>query len=301
MAPIGLSPLPEAAPRCGAECESVQLPKCCETVVPMRLPVVCRFVCVGMVWLLDTGTAHSQAGAPDPYELIAAAIDQTRGITSYAELSMSVHRPDWRRTSSLVGWTRGRGDALIRFTAPAKDAGNATLKRGEKMWTFTPKLNRVIRLPFSLMSQSWAGSDFSYNDLSRSDNLLHYYKLKMVGVVETNGHVVYTIEAVPFDAAPVVWGKEEWVVRADSVLLSQTFYDQDMQPLKRMETLRIGELGGRVMPVLMRMSKLDEPDHYTEIEYLVAEFDLPLEDRMFTTFTLQSGTAPDHPGGARGG
>ena len=258
----------------------------------MQLPVLRLLVCAVTVWVPGAGAADSELPAPDPYELIAAAIDQTRGVTSYAEISMSVHRPEWQRTSSLVGWTRGRGDALIRFTAPARDAGNATLKQGEKMWTYTPKLNRVIRLPFSLMSRSWAGSDFSYNDLSRSDNLLHHYQLTLAGTEEADGHAVHTIEAVPFETAPVVWGKEDWVVRDDSVLLVQVFYDQDLVPLKRMETLEIGEMGGRTMPVRMRMSKLDEPDHYTEIVYRAVEFDLPLEDRMFTTFTLQSGAIP---------
>ena len=113
-------------------------------------------------------------------QLVEAAIDLTRGVSSYTEMTMRINRPDWRRSSSLVAWTRGRDDALIRFTAPAKDAGTATLKRGDKMWTFTPKLNRTIRLPYSLMSQSWAGSDFSYNDLSRTDNLLHEYDLAIV-------------------------------------------------------------------------------------------------------------------------
>ena len=258
----------------------------------MRFPRFYRSIRAGIVLLIAGGLAHGDDQAPDPYALIAAAIDQTRSLASYAELSMSVHRPDWQRTSSLVAWTRGRSDALIRFTAPAKDAGNATLKKGERMWTYTPKLNRVIRLPFSLMSQSWAGSDFSYNDLSRSDNLLHHYRLTIADRSEADGHAVYTIEAVPFDAAPVVWGKEEWVVRDDAVLLSQIFYDQDLQPLKRMDTLEIRELGGRLMPVRMRMSKLEEPNHYTEVEYLAVEFDLPLEERLFTTFTLQSGTAP---------
>ena len=256
------------------------------------------------------GDAVPQAAAapeqvPDPYELIAAAIDQTRGLSSYTEMRMRVHRPGWERSSALVAWTRGRADALIRFTAPAKDAGNATLKQGEKMWTYTPKLNRVVRLPFSLMSQSWAGSDFSYNDLSRTDQLLHSYQLALVGVAEADGHRAYSIEAIPRDDAPVVWGKELWVVRDDYILLSQTFYDQEFQPLKRMETLDIKRLGGRLMPARMRMSKLDEPDRYTELEYLQAEFDVPLEDRIFTTFSLRSGDAlrsgsAQQSGGRRG-
>jgi hypothetical protein len=222
-------------------------------------------------------------------DLVGGALDLMRGKTSYTELSMTIHRPDWERSSSLVSWTRGREDALIRFTAPARDAGNATLKQGDNIWTYTPKLNRTIRLPYSLMSQSWAGSDFSYNDLSRTDDLLRHYTLTIIDVSEVDGHRVYTIEAVPHDDAPVVWGKEEWVLRDDYVILSETFYDQSFVPLKRLETYEIGELGGRVMALRLRMMKLDEPDHYTEVVYDSAEFDIEIEDRTFTVFALQSG------------
>lgn len=240
-----------------------------------------------------TAAADDPEAAAEPEitaeELVAGALDLVRGRTSYAELSMVIHRPDWERTSSLVSWTRGREDALIRFTAPARDAGNATLKQGDKMWTYTPKLNRTIRLPYSLMSQSWAGSDFSYNDLSRTDDLLRYYQLTIIDTREEDGHSIYTVEAIPHDDAPVVWGKEEWVLRDDYVLLSQIFYDQSMEALKQLETLTIGELGGRVMPLVMRMSKLDQPENYTEVIYEQAEFDLEIEDRTFTVFSLQSG------------
>jgi len=234
-------------------------------------------------------TAEQSAEHPSARELIAGAIDLTRGRTSYTEMSMLVHRPSWERSSSLVAWTRGREDALIRFTAPAKDAGNATLKQGDKMWTYTPKLNRTIRLPYSLMSQSWAGSDFSYNDLSRTDNLLRYYDLEISNISEQDGHAVYTISATPHDDAPVVWGREEWVLRDDYVMLSETFYDQAQVPLKRMETLEIGQLDDRVMPIRMRMMKLEEPGSYTELVYRVADFDIELEDQTFTLFALQKG------------
>ena len=103
-----------------------------------------------LIVLLNATLAVLPAGLvaaeqPAARELIAAAIDLTRGRSSYAEFAMVIHRPDWERSSSLVAWTRGRKDALIRFTAPAKDAGNATLKQGEKMWTYNPKLNRTDR------------------------------------------------------------------------------------------------------------------------------------------------------------
>ena len=222
-------------------------------------------------------------------DLVSGAVDLTRGEYSYAEMSMLVKRPDWERNSSLLAWTRGREDALIRFTAPARDAGNALLKQGERMWTFNPKLNRNIRLPNSMMSQSWAGSDFSYNDLSRSDKWLRHYDLTITNTVAEDGHETYTVEAIPKEDAPVVWGKEEMVIRDDYVLISLTYFDQEMVPVKQMKTLEITELGGRMMATRMRMLEFETPDQYTELVYDDMDFDVELEDRMFTVFALQSG------------
>lgn len=238
--------------------------------------------------------AEEAAGAPTPtaHELVAAALDLSRGLTSHTLMTMQIKRPDWERSASMVAWSRGRDDTLMRFTAPAKDAGNALLKQGDNMWTYTPKLNRTIRLPYSMRSQSWAGSDFSYNDLSRSDKLLRHYQLEIVEQRrEDDGRTIYTIDAVPHDDAPVVWGKEVWVLRDDHVVLEQRFYDQALTLLKRMTTMDIREVGGRVMATRMRMSKLDEPDHWTEVIIESAQFDMELPDRMFTVFELKAGAS----------
>ncbi len=224
----------------------------------------------------------------DVLALVTNAIDQTRGLSSYSEMTMTIKRPSWERSSSLIGWTRGRQEALIRFTAPARDAGNALLKQGEKMWTFNPKLNRNIRLPNSMMSQSWAGSDFSYNDLSRSDKWLRHYELTLADTQTADGHNVYTVDAIPHEDAPVVWGKERMVIRDDFVLVEIIYYDQEMEPVKRLESLEIGELGGRVMATRMRMAEFDTPNEYTELHYDEMNFDVELEDRMFTVFALKS-------------
>jgi outer membrane lipoprotein-sorting protein len=265
------------------------------TTVARRCISVCLILSSGAVAGAElpasssTAPATAAAATSDARELVAAVIDQTRGTTSHGRLEMRIHRPTWERTSTLEAWTRGREDALIRFVAPARDAGNATLKQGEQMWTYTPKLNRTIRLPFSLMSQSWGGSDFSYNDLSRTDQLLQFYDLELVATEQKDGHTVHTVRATPHADAPVVWGREELVFRDDHVLLSHTFFDQDLAPLKRLEALEVGELGGRALPIRMRMSELDTPEHYTEIVYLALTFDVPLDDSMFTLFALQRG------------
>ena len=246
-------------------------------------------VVVAITWLIFGPYPVARAESLTAEELMSRMLELTRGASSYAKLVMRIQRPDWNRSSTIVAWTRGQDEALIRFTAPAKDAGNAVLKKGEKMWTFAPALKRSIRLPSSMMSQSWGGSDFSYNDLSRSDELLRYYDLSVVGTTVEDGHTIYTIDAVPHDDAPVVWGKETMVVRDDYVMLSQTYFDQSMTPIKRLETQRVAELGGRTIGVLMRMSNLEEPQEWTEIEYVEADFDADVDDRKFTLFSLTSG------------
>ena len=222
-------------------------------------------------------------------DLIMRMIDQSRGLSSYSELSMTIQRPSWTRSSSFSVWTRGREDALIRFTAPPKDAGNATLKVGDNMWTYSPKIRRSVRLPKSMMSQEWAGSDFSYNDLARSDKLLAHYTHEIVAREQDGDLTVYTIDSIPHENAPVVWGKERVVFRSDNVVLEQTFFDQALKPVKTMKAYDIQELGGRMLAKRMRMGKIDDAESWTEVSYETIEFDVDMDDRLFTQFALRGG------------
>ncbi len=220
-------------------------------------------------------------------ELVARVLDQTRGLSSYSELTMTIHRPDWQRTSSFSVWTQGREDALIRFTAPARDAGLATLRKGERMWTYSPKIQRTVRLPKSMMSQDWAGSDFSYNDLARSDDLLSQYSLSLEEIDKTDDGTIYTIEAVPKENAAIVWGKEVLELRDDFVLLKHSYFDQEMVLVKWLETLEIEEFDGRTIPKRMRITKNESHDRWTEIVYEEADFDIDIPDSKFTLFALR--------------
>ena len=226
--------------------------------------------------------------SPDPTDLILKAINHWRGLSSWAQIEMTVHRPDWERSMSMDSWTRGEKDALIRLTSPPKDAGNATLKLDRAMWIFTPKLNQVIKLPASMMAQSWLGSDFSYNDLAKSDQIHVYYTHRLIDSFESDGHRAFTIEATPKADAPVVWGKEVLKIRDDYVLLEESFYDQSMVLLKRMETTAIREIGGRPYPVEMIMHDLEDTDHWTKISTFEARFDLELPGWIFTQSNLRN-------------
>ena len=155
----------------------------------------------------------------------------------------------------MRAWTRGQKHSLVRVTAPRKDAGSGTLMLDSQMWTYAPKINRVIKVPSSMMSQSWMGSDFSNKDVSRADDIIEQYDHQIIGEKQHEGRKVYVIEAIPKEDSAVVWGKEILEVRDDGVLLLEEFYDQDGALVKAMKTLEIGEFDGRVLGIHQRMAK----------------------------------------------
>ena len=220
--------------------------------------------------------------------LVRAAIDNWRGVSSYSEFSMTIHRPAWQRSMSMKAWTEGDESTLVRVTLPKKDAGNGTLLVDEQMWSYTPRINRVIKIPSSMMHQSRMGSDFSNRDISRADDILDMYEHRLLDSKQDGAHTLYVIESTPLENAAVVWGREVLTVRDDFVMLQHDFYDQDDQLFKSMTTTAIRIMDERPVATRQRMQKIGHPDEWTEIAVDHVDFDVPMPDYMFTLPNLRS-------------
>ncbi|MBD3871336.1 MAG: outer membrane lipoprotein-sorting protein [Acidobacteria bacterium] len=245
-----------------------------------------RAVFVSTMVTVSALTATSSA--QDAAEIVRKSIDNWRGESSYGEMSMTIHRPSWERSMSMRAWTGGAKKSLVRVTAPKKDAGNGTLMIDNNMWSYAPKVNRVIKVPSSMMGQSWMGSYFSNKDVSRADDIVDQYDHTLLGKEEHEGHTVYVIESVPHEEAAVVWGKEVLRIRDDDVLVSQEFYDQEGVMVKTLRSLEIGEMGGRTIAIRQRMAKSDTEDEWTEFVMESVEFDVKISDNVFTRSNLQN-------------
>ena len=225
--------------------------------------------------------------AMDADQIVKAGFNYWRGKASIGTVEMRIHREDWQRSMTIKAWTRGQKDSLFYITAPPKDYGNGTLKKGREMWIYNPKVNRVIKVPPSMMSQCWMGSDFSNNDLAKSDSLLLDYDHSIIGTETHEGKTVYIIRSMPKPNAPVVWGMQRLKIREDQIWLSEAFFDEDLQPVKIMTALEIQMLGGKLFPRVWRMRNVDEQDRYTQLTYLSLEFKSSLPDRLFTLSSLK--------------
>lgn len=231
---------------------------------------------------------YAHAEPPDAQRLVADGFAYLRGKASASLVDMTIHRPAWQRVVTIKAWTVGEADSIFRILAPPKDEGNGTLKKGGQMWMYNPKVNRVIKLPPSMMSQSWMGSDFSNNDLAKSDTILNDYEHTVMGTDIHDGKTVYLIESIPKPEAPVVWGKQRLALREDNVWLRQEYYDEDMQLVKTMSGHDIGLIGGRLFPKRWRMQKADRQDAYTELIYRELAFKDSLPARLFSLSNLKT-------------
>jgi outer membrane lipoprotein-sorting protein len=253
----------------------------------LLLTVIGLLMCIGIPAGMGAGLAGASS-LEDGARIVRESFNHMRGKSSVSTVEMIIHRPDWERRMTLRGWTKGEKESIFRITAPPRDRGNGTLKKGSEMWTYSPKINRVIKLPPSMMSQSWMGSDFSNNDLAKSDSLLHDYDHYLEGTETHEGRTVYVIRSEPRPRAPVIWGMQRLKIREDQVLLEQVFYDEDRRPVKRLASEGIQMMSGRMFPRRMTMQKVDEPGSYTAIVYKEIAFLDTLPDRLFTITSLRT-------------
>jgi outer membrane lipoprotein-sorting protein len=238
--------------------------------------------------LLLTASMTAVAEDRDGTQIVRDAIDHWRGLTSYTEMAMVIHRPDWERTMTMRAWTKGQEQSLVRVIEPKKDRGNGTLTDENSMWTFSPKVNRVIKVPSSMMAQSWMGSDFSNKDIARADDIIDQYDHTIIKSEEIDGIVVHEIESIPHEDAAVVWGREVLKIREDHVVLEHAFYDQDGALVKKLVSLDVGEMGGRTIATRQRMVKTDNAEEWTEISVIDVEYEVDLKDSLFTLSNLRN-------------
>jgi outer membrane lipoprotein-sorting protein len=245
-------------------------------------------VLVGAFTLFFLTSQCPRANAQDAHKIVEDAFNYNRDKASVSLVDMTIHRPNWNRVVSIKAWTLGQKNSLFTILAPPKDNGNGTLKKGREMWMYNPKVNRVIKLPPSMMSQSWMGSDFSNNDLAKSDNLITEYAHTITGTDTHEGKTVYLVKSIPKPQAPVVWGMQTLKIRADNIFLEQAFYDEDLKLVKSLKFQKIQMMGGKLYPKKLIMRKSGEIDEYTIVEHKMIRFTDSLPASLFTLSNLRN-------------
>lgn len=216
-------------------------------------------------------------------EIIERMEDVMRGESSYAEMTMTIERPRYTRDVSMRAWAMGEDYSLILITAPARDQGTTFLKRENEIWNYVPNIDRTIKMPPSMMSQSWMGSDFTNDDLVRESSTAEDYEHRILREEQYDGREAWVLELIPKPDTPIVWGKVlMWVDKEHYIQLRVENYDQQDELANTIEFTEIGEMGGRIFPARMTLTPADKPDQRTIMEYENLEFDVNLSESFFT-------------------
>ena len=235
--------------------------------------------------LLYCGVSFQTFAASDPEAVeLLRHIDQLyRADSSEAALNMKIDTPDWSRELKLQAWSEGKKKTFIRILAPKKDAGVATLRMDREMWNFFPKIDKVIKVPPSMMMGAWMGSDFTNDDLVREISMVDDYD----SAIEKKGATTL-LHLVPRKGVPVVWSRVDVAVDANTRLpLEETFFDEKNQVIRVMRFKEVRNFNGRSVPSVMMLESAKKPGHRTTVTYEKLRFNVALPSGTFSLRNLK--------------
>jgi outer membrane lipoprotein-sorting protein len=240
-----------------------------------------RIIITSAILLLAAGMP---AGGQDAREIIKRADEKMQGEkSSQSTMTMTIVRPSWERVIMFKSWTMGRDYTLALITSPAREKGQTFLKRENEMWNWNPTINRLIKLPPSMMSQGWMGSDFSNDDLLKESSIVVDYTHSIIGEEVIDGWDCYKIELIPLEEAAVVWGRIlKWIAKEEYLQMRSEYYDEDGYLIKTELAYDIKTMDGRLLPAKFELIPEEEEGHKTVVVLDEILFNKPIPDGFFS-------------------
>ncbi|WP_260400391.1 outer membrane lipoprotein-sorting protein [Burkholderia ubonensis] len=230
----------------------------------------------------------ARAEATDARALVERVDTLLWGKTLQGEFEMTITTPRWQRTLSLHAWMERPKRSFIRIRAPAKEAGIGSLRIGAEMWNYLPTIERIIKIPPSMMLQPWMGSDFTNDDLVKQSSAVDDYTHRILRTETAGAATAYVVESLPKPDAAVVWGKIlYWIREADDIPLKQEYYNERNELVRVLTFSDVGPMGGRIVPTRWEMRPANNLGHATVIVMKTATYDKPVDTEIFTQRNLQ--------------
>lgn len=227
-------------------------------------------------------------------EVITNMDEKLKGKSVKSQSTITIVRPTYTREMSMVTWSKGRDYSLTLMTSPKRDEGSTFLNREKEVWSYTPSIERIIKLPPSMMSQNWMGTDFTNDDLVQQSSLVTDYTHEFGEEETIEGYDCYQIIMIPKEDAAIVWGKViVWVDKTEYMQLKVEFYDEDGYLVNTMLGKDPKDFDGKLLPSEMEMIPADKPGNKTIMRTISMEFDIEIDESFFTTRNMKSVTAND--------
>ena len=216
-------------------------------------------------------------------EIVRRADEKFRGVSSQSEMTMVIQRPTWSRTISMKSWTLGNDYSFYYINSPAIEKGQVFLKRINEMWNYLPSIERMMKIPPSMMLQSWMGSDFTNDDLIKESSLVLDYDHTLAGEEELQGYDCHKILLMPKEDAPVVWGKIfMWISKQEYLWLKGEYYDDEGILVNTEILSEVKQMDDRKLPTKLEMIPMNKQGQKTTLTFNRIKFNLKLNESFFS-------------------
>ncbi len=231
--------------------------------------------------------AAQQLSATD---VVRKADEKLNGEKSgYSVMTMTVIRPTWQRTVEIKSWSLGDDYALALITAPAREKGQTFLKRSSEMWNWNPAINRLIKLPPSMMSQGWMGSDYTNDDILRESSVVNDYTHTFEGEEEVDGRLCYRIKLTAKPDAEVIWGHQMWWVdKKEYIVLKTELYDEDGYLVRTERGMELKNFEGRLLPSLIELVPEENKGNKTLLRINEMKFNIDIAESFFSQQNMKT-------------
>ena len=188
---------------------------------------------------------------------------------------------------------QGRNRAVIVFREPASIRGTRFLSiensgRGNDQWIYLPSLAKVRRIAASEGSDSFMGTDFSYDDIASADRKADLDNHVLLRNEKYKDNDCYVIESTPKDSNYQYSKMVQWIDRSYFVPYKVELYDKRGNQVKLLEILELREVQGRLSPVVTKMTTLAAGTS-TSLNVGTLRYDDPVPEGVFTTNFLETG------------
>jgi hypothetical protein len=234
-------------------------------------------------FVIILGISAATYSQPNAKQVVKNAYDLMQGQTNESVMKMTIVRPKWERSISFHVWSKGKDFSLAVVTDPPKEKGQSFLKRKNEIWNWVPNIQRMIKLPPSMMSQGWMGSDYSNDDILKESSVVDDYDHTITGMETMEGKECYKIKMVPKPDAAVVWGYViKWISKDSWFQLRSDYYDEDNILVKTELASNIKKMGDREIPTHFEIIPADKPNQKTVVDMQQSIFNKPIEDGFFS-------------------
>ena len=234
---------------------------------------------------LFSGTVESFQKPPDVEAVLARLDDLYRSTSSVSRMEIQVRSRRTTRTLRLKAWSRGEEEVLVVIEEPAREAGTATLRVGDNLWNYLPRIARTIRVPPAMMLGSWMGTDFTNDDLVKESSLHKDFVSRVERRSEDPKGWWLTLEVKPEVVGR--WAKIEFLVSDDWLPIEERHFDRKGRLARTMRFDEVKTLGGRRLPARLVLTPTDAEGQSTELRYLEIDFDVPMTDDTFSLSRLE--------------